>query len=160
LLGGDGNDFLVGGDGNDAIDGNRGNDTAIMGAGNDTFTWDPGDGSDIIEGQDGLDTMVFNGAAAAEQIDISANGGRLRFFRNLGSIVMDADDLEMVNFNALGGADAITVNDLTGTDVTTVNVNLAVNGVPDGEAQSVIIRGTTGNDVVSAFGNAASASVI
>ena len=30
---------------------------------------------------------------------------------------MDLDDVETIDFNALGGADTITVNDLTGTDV-------------------------------------------
>ena len=30
---------------------------------------------------------------------------------------MDLNDVETVDFNALGGADTITVNDLSGTDV-------------------------------------------
>ncbi len=55
--------------------------SALMGAGDDSFTWDPGDGSDKVEGEAGSDTMVFNGAAAAENFDFSANGNRLRFFR-------------------------------------------------------------------------------
>ena len=38
---------------------------------------------------------------------------------------MDTDSVEMVDFNALGGADTVTVNDLTGTDVSSVNVDLA-----------------------------------
>ena len=62
-----------------------------MGAGYDTFVWDPGDGSDVVEGQSGSDTMVFNGANAAERIDLTANGDRLRFFRDLGNITMDTD---------------------------------------------------------------------
>ena len=96
-----------------------------MGAGDDTFVWDPGDGSDIVEGQDGADTMLFNGAAGDEQVDLSANGNRLRFFRHPGNITMDTAGVERVDFNALGGADVVTVNDLTGTDVTRVNVDLA-----------------------------------
>ena len=65
-----------------------------MGAGDDTFQWDPGDGSDTIEGQAGTDKLLFNGSAGAEIMEASANGGRLRFTRNLGSIVMDLDDVE------------------------------------------------------------------
>jgi Ca2+-binding RTX toxin-like protein len=61
----------------------------VLGAGDDTFVWDPGDGSDVVEGQDGLDTMRFNGANIADQVDLSANGSRLRFFRNPGNITMD-----------------------------------------------------------------------
>ena len=74
---------LIGGDGNDLIDGGRGNDVALMGAGDDTFVWNPGDGSDTVEGQDGSDTMIFNGANVSEKIDISANGSRVRFTRDV-----------------------------------------------------------------------------
>jgi len=38
---------------------------------------------------------------------------------------MDTVGVEQVDFNALGGADVVTVNDLTGTDVTGVNADLA-----------------------------------
>ena len=38
---------------------------------------------------------------------------------------MDTHGVEQVDFNALGGADTVTVNDLTGTDVKNVNVDLA-----------------------------------
>ena len=93
LSGGDGADVLLGGDGNDTVDGNRGNDVALLDAGDDVFVWDPGDGSDIIEGQAGQDTLVFNGAAAAEFIEISANAGRARFFRDVGNITMDLNDV-------------------------------------------------------------------
>ena len=105
--------------------GGRGNDVALLGAGNDTFIWDPGDGSDMVEGQDGTDTLLFNGANAAENIDISANGGRARFFRDVANVTMDLDDVESIEFNALGGADNIVVGDLTGTDVTQVNIDLS-----------------------------------
>src|SRR4029434_8208379 len=118
LLGSNGADVLRGGDNNDFIDGNQGNDTIFLGAGDDTFQWDPGDGSDIVEGEAGNDTMIFNGANIAERIEVSANGGRVRFTRDIANIVMDLDDVERIDFNALGGADTITVNDLNGTDVT------------------------------------------
>ena len=58
-------------------------------------------------------------------IDISANGGRVRFFRDIANVMMDLNDVEGIDFNALGGADTIIVNDLTGTDVTEVNIDLA-----------------------------------
>ncbi len=84
--------------------------------------WDPGDGSDIVEGQDGVDTLLFNGSVGAEIFAASANGGRLLFTRNVGNIVMDTDDVEVLTLNALGGSDTITRNDLDPTDVTNVNV--------------------------------------
>ena len=130
LVGGSGAETLLGGDGNDTVDGNGGNDRALMGAGDDTFVWDPGDGSDTIEGEAGADTMRFNGANVAEQVDLSANGNRLRFFRTQANITMDTAGVERVDFNALGGADLVAVNDLSGTDVTSLNVDLA--GAPGG----------------------------
>src|SRR6266511_3471696 len=118
LAGGSGAETLFGGDGNDSIDGNRGNDVAFLGADDDTFVWDPGDGSDIVEGQDGTDTMLFNGANGGEQVDLSANGNRLRFTRDVANITMYTAGVERVDFNALGGTDAVAVHVLTGTDVT------------------------------------------
>ena len=125
IAGGAGNETLLGGDGNDSIDGNGGSDIAFLGAGDDTFVWDPGDGSDTVEGQDGVDTMLFNGANANERVALSANGNRLLFLRSPGNIAMDTIGVETVDFNALGGADIVTVGDLTGTDVKATNVDLA-----------------------------------
>ncbi|WP_053227648.1 calcium-binding protein [Solirubrobacter soli] len=157
LLGSNGVDFLLGGDGNDFIDGNQGNDTALMGAGDDTFQWDPGDGSDIVEGQDGTDRMLFNGANINERFDVSANGGRVRFTRDVANIVMDLNDVETVDVKALGGADTLTVNDLSGTDVTNVVSDLGGN---DGAADNVITNATNGDDVAVVAGNATTTQVL
>ncbi len=162
LTGGSGVETLLGGSGNDAIDGKAGNDLALMGSGNDTFTWDPGDGSDTIDGQAGNDTMRFNGAAGAEKIVLSANGSHLKFTRDLGTITMDTVRVEQVNFNALGGADTVTVNDLTGTDVTGVAVDLAgtLGGAAgDGAADRVIVNGTAGNDAIDVSGDSSEVKV-
>jgi Ca2+-binding RTX toxin-like protein len=158
IAGGNGNEKLVGGEGNDSIDGNKGNDVAFLGNGDDTFIWDPGDGSDTIEGQDGNDTMVFNGASnAPETVDLSAEGSHLKFFRQPANITMDTHGVERVDFNALGLTDVVTVNDLTGTDVKELNIDLA--GSPggatgDGAADSVIVNGTKGDDAVVVNGSA------
>jgi Ca2+-binding RTX toxin-like protein len=157
IAGGKGVEALFGGDGNDSIDGNGGNDVARLGGGDDTFTWDPGDGSDTVEGQDGTDTMLFNGANVSEQVELSANGNRLKFFRTQANITMDTAGVERVDFNALGGADLVTVNDLSGTDVSRVDVDLAgaVGGaVGDGQADRVIVNGTNGNDAIDVSGDA------
>jgi Ca2+-binding RTX toxin-like protein len=163
ILGSNGVDLLIGGDGNDFIDGQQGNDVALLGAGDDVFQWDPGDGSDVVEGQAGTDTMLFNGSAGSEVMALSANGGRALFTRNLGNIVMDLDDLEVVTVNALGGTDSITVDNMAATDVTTVNVNLAgsIGGTAgDGAADVVTVNATAGNDVVDLFGAGSSLAVL
>jgi Ca2+-binding RTX toxin-like protein len=174
IAGGGGNDTLLGaqnppagppanqvetykgGDGNDTIDGGRGNDTAYLGSGNDTFRWDPGEGSDVIEGQEGTDTMLFNGAPGTDNVSLSANGGRLDFFRVQGTITMDTDDVEVVDFNALAGADTVQVNDLTGTDVIQSNVDL---GGTDGATDSVDVNGTNDVDNINIQGNGSGANV-
>ena len=157
ILGGDGNDTLTGGGGNDEIDGNKGNDVAFMGGGRDLFIWDPGDGSDGVEGQAGHDTMLFNGSGQAEIFDLSANGDRLRFFRNLGTIVMDVNEVEQVDLEALGGVDTVTVNDLSATDVRKVNIDLEGtkgSATGDGAADRIIINGTEDDDVALISGSA------
>jgi Ca2+-binding RTX toxin-like protein len=159
INGGNGADVLLGGDGNDLIDGNQGADAAFLGAGDDVFRWDPGDGSDVVEGQDGTDTMLFNGSGANETFDVSPNGERVRFSRNVGNIVMDLNDVESIDLNALGGADTTTVNDLSGTDVTEVNLGLSAGG-GDAQPDNVIINGTNGGDVVLVVGDSSGASVL
>ncbi|MGZ4333146.1 MAG: calcium-binding protein [Gaiellaceae bacterium] len=162
IAGGPGAETLLGGNGNDTIDGNGGNDHAALGAGDDTFVWDPGDGSDTIEGEDGRDALVFNGAAASETVDLSANGDRLRFFRQPANITMDTGGVEFVTFNALGGADNVTVNDLTGTDVTSVDLNLTgtLGGTTgDGQTDRVVVNGTAGDDAATVAGGAGDVSV-
>ncbi len=70
---------------------------------------------------------------------------------------MDTVGVEQVDFNALGGADVVTVNDLTGTDVTGVNADLAgaLGGAAgDGLADRVIVNGTAGNDAIDVSGDA------
>jgi len=161
LLGSNGNDVILGGDGNDFVDGNQGNDTAFLGAGDDAFQWDPGDGSDVVEGQDGRDRMDFNGANINERMDVAANGGRVRFTRDVAAIVMDLNDVEAINTRMLGGADTLTVGDMSGTDLDTVNSNLASSsGGDDLAADNVIATGTNGDDVATVTGNASGTSVL
>ena len=131
ILGSNGNDVLLGGDGNDFVDGQQGNDIALLGSEEDVFQWDPGDGSDVVEGQDGFDTMLFNGSNANENFDVSANGQRVRFLRNVGNITMDTDDVEKIDLNALGGVDNLAVHDMTGTDLTEIATDLAAPAAPE-----------------------------
>jgi Ca2+-binding RTX toxin-like protein len=134
----------------------------LGGAGDDVFVWNPGDGNDILEGQAGVDTMQFNGANVSEKFDLSANGGRLRFTRDVANIIMDANGVERVNVVELGGVDQTTINDLSGTDVTSVALDLsspAGSGTGDGAADTVIANATLGADVVQVSGTGSSESV-
>src|SRR4029077_2303825 len=119
---GAGVESLIGGPGKDRIDGNAGNNTSDLGPGDCPFVWARGAGSDTIEGGPGADTMLFNGAGASETVDLSANGNRLRFLRNPVNININTHGGETVDFNAARGADGITVNDLSRTDDSSVNL--------------------------------------
>jgi Ca2+-binding RTX toxin-like protein len=155
LVGGNDADTLLGGDGDDQVDGNRGDDVVQLGAGNDTFQWDPGEGNDTVDGQSGRDTLRFNGSAVSENLDVSANGTRLRFLRNVGNVTMDLNGVERVDVNPVGGADRLTINDVSGTDLTETNLNLAAAGglLSDAQPDTVIVNASSGNDAVTVTGS-------
>ena len=162
LLGGSGNETFFGGRGDDVVDGNGGADTGFLGRGDDTFIWDPGDASDVVEGQSGFDTMVFNGSGGNEIMAATAVFGRVEFTRNLGTIVMDLNDVEGIDVRALGGADSITVNNLTGTDVRRVDVDLAGalrGSTADGAADTVTVLGTKNDDTIEVGATGAAVEV-
>ena len=143
LNGGDGVELFIGGNGEDAVDGNRGNDTALLGNGQDSFRWDPGDGSDVVEGQNGTDTLDFNGAGVDEIMSLSPNGERSLFLRNVANIRMDMNGVERLDLTALGGADTVTINDMSGTDFRRADVDLSgPTGAADGAADIVTVKGT------------------
>ena len=73
---------------------------------------------------------------------------------------MDLDDVENIEFRALGGADNIVVGDLSGTDVTRVNIDLrGPEGGGDGQADTVTVNGTQGADVFGVSGDAGGVGV-
>src|SRR5262249_53432476 len=137
------------------MNGGLGNDLLLGSQGDDVFVWNPGDDNDIIEGGDGSDRMLFNGAPIAEQIDIAALGERVRFTRDVATVVMDLGGIEAIDFNAKGGADNIVIHDLSGTNVTEINLNLeGTPGAGDNSVDTVTVFGTGGDDVVLVTGDA------
>jgi Ca2+-binding RTX toxin-like protein len=145
-------DVIVTAGGNDTVQPDEGDDTAFLGAGDDRFIWNPGDDNDVVEGQQGVDTLEFNGANVAENITISANGERSLFFRDVAAVTMDMDRVERIEFNALLGVDQIVVNNLTGTDVRLVDLDLAGvigTGIGDGAIDGVAVEGTGGRDSIT-----------
>jgi CHRD domain len=114
----------------------------------------------VVEGQDGVDVLRFNGSNIAENIAISANGARGRLFRDIAAIDMDFDGVEQVDYNALGGADNVTIGDLAPTDVAQVRVLLAGTlggAVGDAQADTVTVNG---RDQADAFAVTAGAGVV
>mgnify|MGYP003694445723 CR=1 FL=1 len=74
-------------------------------------------------------------------------------FRDVGNVTMDLDGVEHIQLNVLGGADTITVNDLTGTDVNQVAIDLSATAGQRHRAtarpDTVIANGTAGDDQIS-----------
>jgi len=151
LLGGNGADRLAGGAGADYLDGNQGADTIDAGDGADVVAWDPGDASDIVTGGAGADRLVFNGGGVGESIGLAAVGDRVRLSRDVGSVGLDLDALETLELRTVGGADTVTVHDLTGTDLTEVHTDLAAIGGTAGDSvgDEVIVNGTASDDAIS-----------
>jgi hypothetical protein len=100
--------------------------------------------------------MEFNGAAGNEAFVASDVAGRLRFTRDVGNIVMDVGGTERVDLRPLGGADTAVVNDLTGTDVTKADIDLAgvLGGTAgDNAADTITVNGTNDPDNVPVAAN-------
>ena len=139
LLGGSADDTFFAGDGDDIVVGQRGEDTAYLEDGDDRFIWNNGDGSDFINGGKGFDVTQVNGAdGAGDEFDLRAVDGQAIFNRlNLGLFTLTNEEIEQFEINGLGGDDAFTVGDLTGSGV-----------------QSVVFSGGDGNDFLNGSGTA------
>src|SRR4029079_12431981 len=69
-------------------------------------------------------------------------------------------EVERIDLNALGGADSLVVNDLTGTGCSQVNVNLAAGaGGSDLLADTVTVNGTAGADTIHIVSNGGAVEV-
>ena len=138
--GGDGNDMILGGGGSDYIIAGLGDDSLYGESGSDWFIWNVGDGSDLIEGGEGNDVLFANGDANDDIFLLSANGTLLQIDHDPGGDVFDVRGIEEVDIFGEGGADAITVNDLTVTDTWQVNISL---GDDDQGDDTVTVDGRT-----------------
>src|SRR5688572_25575653 len=135
LIGGRGAETFSGGAGNDSASPGRAADTVRLGAGDDALRSGPRDGSDRVRGGGGSDRITLDGSNGDERLSVSpAEGGRLRLARSTDGANLDVDDVEILRLNPRGGADAVTVDDLSGTDATRVDADLggAPGRAPDG----------------------------
>ena len=100
-----------------------------------------GDGSDIIDGGRGSDTLQFNGSAASEEMSISADGGHVQILRDVATINLDVTGPEHIHVADHRGTDSLVINDLTGTGVRDVHVDLTPDFVDDAGTDSARRRG-------------------
>ena len=81
--------------------------------------------------------------------DGGPDGARLRLSHNVGAGAVDANDVEKLDIDLVGGADRLTAEDLAGTDVTSIDADV---GVADNATDEVTVQGTTGADSVTVDG--------
>jgi hypothetical protein len=169
--GGNGDDFIVGtgsadvitgGNGNDFVAGGIGHDIAALDNGDDVFRWNNGDGSDDVDGGNGNDVLLFNGAGGNETATLSAVGTRAVFQRVQGNIVMNLDAVEQLDLHTLGGADSVTINDVSGTSLQQATVDLSASGTgvgSDGQPDVVTVNGTNRDDHVDVAADGAQVDI-
>ena len=160
LLGGTGTDLAYGGSGADFVNGGVGTDTEVLGSGDDTAAWNPGEGNDAISGGRGRDTLAFNGSNGDELMSLTADATSAVFLRSPGTIRMDLDGVERLDLATLGGADAVTIGDLSGTALTVADIDLSsAAGTGDAKVDTVVVNGTDRADRVDVAAHAGSVDV-
>jgi hypothetical protein len=97
-------------------------------------------------GGEGSDTLSFRGSAADDVLDVAAAASVALLGVNGGYSTVES--VEKVVTHALGGADRITVGDLTATGVTDVRVEPA----DDGQTDLVTVNGSPTTDQIVATG--------
>jgi Ca2+-binding RTX toxin-like protein len=142
-----GDDIILGGPGNDVVSGGQGNDTVLLGDDSDTFMWDPGDASDVVDGGSGTDTLQFHGSNIGETMSLFANGLSAEFVRDVSAVEETMNNIEEFDLTTLGGPDQVMIDDLTGTSVAKVHVDLTgSDGMGDQQPDVVTVNGTDGAD--------------
>jgi Ca2+-binding RTX toxin-like protein len=137
IYGGSGNDTLLGSEGQDTLAGQGGQDSLNGGLGEDLLIWNgTGQGRDTLSGGEGGDRVQVNASSAGNALTISQSAtGRLQITELTATVTVETD-VKQVLVNGNGGADVITVGDIS-------NVALV----------SLILDGGSGDDTINASGS-------
>ncbi len=114
-----------------------------------------GDSNDRIEGSSETDTLLMLGNGAPEEFELSANGSRLRLFRNVASVVLDIAGVERIELESRGGSDMITLSSLVGTELQQITLDLEAadnTNTPDDLSDSLFVFGRTLDDQITVAG--------
>jgi Ca2+-binding RTX toxin-like protein len=93
-----------------------------------------------LDGGLGVDVLTLEGSGADDRYELSAKGTRVRVG---GDASMSFEGVESFEADALGGADSVTVGNLTGTELQDAHADL---GAGDGRRDCVVLEGTAGDD--------------
>ena len=128
IFGGMGDDEIYGDAGHDSLQGDQGNDFVLGGSDDDIISWQLGDGVDTIDGLDGIDQLTVTGSNGGDAFEVSRQGL---------SVVVDLNDDQV----AALGIEVVNL-ELGQTEEMPGTRN------PDASADSVLLRGTVGVDVL------------
>jgi hypothetical protein len=150
LIAGPGNNQqLHGGQGNDQFEAGTGSSQMFGDNGNDVFTWHAGDGPITLDGQAGTNILEVDGSGNADSFTGGTGaGGHLSIQAN--GTAIDAASIAELNLETGGGADTATFNDLSGTSLQAVAVNLfSEASTPDGALDTFTLNGASGPKTVN-----------
>src|SRR5262249_14995702 len=77
--------------------------------------------------------------------------------RDVDSVAMDLNGVELIHLKPVGGADNIVIDDLSGTDVVRAGVHVDLAGAAgggDGSVDTVTVNGAAGNEIITVFSSA------
>jgi len=141
LTAGTGDDSLTGGSGTNELTAGTGPCQMNGGSGTNVYNWQTGDGAITVNGMGYFNTLNVTAAESSDIFAVSASGSALSITvksksgTDLGTI--PALDIQTLDMDDFGGYGTYTVNDLNGTGINNVYVNLHEIGTPDGTADSV-----------------------
>ena len=152
-----GKDIINSFGGNDTVEGGGGDDTVFMGDGTDTFTWRSGDGSDLVFGGNDIDTLRFNASDAFTIIDVGRDGPAFFGDEEFAAVVSTVagnvflEEVDRIEINTGSDGHFVRIDELDGTRVGKVAVNLAAAGDASGNGavDAVLVGDTDGNDQIT-----------
>ena len=124
ITGGDGDDMLLGGDGNDLINGGRGNDTPCSAPATTPSSGTPATAATPSRARPAPTRCCSTAPTSPRRSTSRPTAAACGSPATSPPSPWISTTSSTSNFNALGGADTITVDDLTGTDVTQVTIDL------------------------------------
>jgi Ca2+-binding RTX toxin-like protein len=147
------NQVLNGGQGTNQFYAGTGSCQMNGGPGSNFFDWRTGHGAIHVVGQGNSNTLTVCAIEPGDSLVADPNGNGVSVRVSLGQTtlgVIPASDIQVVNIDDAGGNASYTINDLTGTGVQNVNVNLHEVGSPDWTTDGVTENVATNVDTVAA----------
>ena len=157
LRGDGGEDEIYGNEGNDVLKGKEGDDWLEGGPGIDVVEWHEGDGSDTVlgglnsgEGEENrYDELSLTFQDDANTVALVPAGGSAFVIDAGGGEGLSVDGIEKLSLLLGGGADEVTVADLSSTDLQSLEIDAGSLGVGDSEADHITLWGTELEDDVT-----------